>query len=272
MVRYDDIKGVLSEYLINGRKHLFKIKNIQIEIWGRSDGRWRIVTDLSIADAQLVTRSLNDTLSDIDATKFYTEDAWADLSRPIYAIPKLTSQIVGYIPDIDTISRIWMAISKIEDIPRESAIFHQNPKWDMDMPKGHSIERILKRLSEGDIDTNHSNIKKSRKIIRKNFSDEEINAYIWELREEGKTYKQMIWLASKKFKQNITEHRIRKVIKAHKEVEEAIPEIINQLIIDLRRQNKTYKEMKSEVRRRYGEKISDYRIKKVLREAGLIGR
>ena len=276
MVNYSDIKNTLKDFEINERKHLFKIGNYQVEFWIRRDGLWRIVTDASKDTTTVISMWLNDTLSE-DAKRvnggFRVEDAWRDIDRPIFAIPKLTSQIIGNIPDIDTINRIWAAFSNIVGNTNSDFKMVKKVNWNKDMPKGHSIEGILRRLSKTP-DTNDAPIEHEikRKIIRtveKEITDEEIDNYIWELTKQGKTHKEMVQLIKSEFKKNVSEYRIRKVKKTHREVsvvvEHATPEDIDQLILSLRDLGKTYKEMKEEIYGKYRESVSDYKIKNVLR-------
>lgn len=291
MVRYSDIQGVLKEFETNGRKHLFRFNETKVEFWARRDGLWRIITDLSLEDAEVVARSLNDTLSEGEQ-RFFVQNAWEDLERPYFALPKLTSQIIGRISDIDTVDRIYIAIAGFRDLSHitpsllRKNIPQQRVDLNTNMPQGHSIENILDRLSQLTETEEIIPPKKTRTIIRTpadTVSDEEIDEYIRKLRDEGKTYKEMMELASNKFGTNITEYRIRKTIansqSSEQEVEEErdvkseyTDQDIDDLIINLRQQGKTYADMKEESAQKFGEEVSEYRIKKVLREKGLIGR
>lgn len=227
MVKYSDITGVLQDFLVDDHKHLFQIGGVNIMFWamiGRNN--WRIVTDLPLNNLQDIARILNEA-----GERFNAEVAWDQLKRPIYATPPMTSQLVGKIGNIDTISRLWsvftMRCGEIRHL-REGSLSTENdeliyarrkmPRTKVpDMPRGRDLLQIAKRLSKEEIKAKKTVSNESERVIqRKKASsktkEEEIADFITELRSQGHTYKQMMQITSEQFGERITRYRVWKTL------------------------------------------------------------
>jgi hypothetical protein len=229
MVRYAEIKEDLNEYLVEDHRHLFEINGIKIEFWRKPRrNMWRIVTDLPIEELknlQITIRDLGETLE--------VQEAWADLSRPIFATPPMESQLFGQVSSLETIRAIHNAILiriEPEKIPTNNGTTEVKTPC---MPKGRDVEDIANRLQNArkkiKKETTRFAVKKKKekpKQIKQKTDDlsptelykqnkEIINQFILDMRREGHSYREISDIATKHFGFSVSKYRVGKVVRSH---------------------------------------------------------
>lgn len=255
VVEYNDIKDVLSDYLIDDHRHLFSFNDVNVMFWpkvGRTS--WRIVTDLSVDELDNVNRNIQE-----HGKHFDIMGAWEDLSRPIFATPQMNSQLVGNIYSLETVNIIWTSILERNEPMREpirlSGKTDQQKKIKIPKPpKGRSIDDMIKRTTFTE-NRDKEKKPKQRKLVRtktknrKNI-DQLINSIFEDVEETTEEEIQ-------------TEDGIIKG-KAATELYKKHKEEVDAYVNHLRSAGKSYRDISDESTSEFGFYISTYRVRQII--------